>query len=334
MPARDSAPASVRAAPRPDLLTYAAFGLLVLLISGNTIAVRYTNRALPPFWGAGTRFTAAALIFFAVVALKRYPLPRGRALLGSVIYGVLQFGLGYALGYRALLHLTAGLFAVILATGPILTLFYAVLARVESFRLQTLLGAVIAVAGIALILLEGAGIRVPLGSALLALGMAMSFALASVVVKASQPVNNAAMNAVGMAVGAPILLLLSLIFGEKATLPADLSTWLAQGYLVVGGGVGLFMVMLFLLKRWTATAVSYQSVLSPIATILFSAWLLGEHLSAWLLAGGVLVLGGVYLGVLMPRWGAGKVAQPAERSLEVLNVDGCIAMPGSPECSP
>ncbi len=52
------------------------------------------------------------------------------------------------------------------------------------------------------------------------------------------------------------------------------------------------------MKRWTATGVSYQSVLSPPLTIALSAWLLQEPLTGGLFLGGALVLAGVYLGAL------------------------------------
>ncbi len=40
----------------PDALTLAAFAVAVTLGGGNLLAVRVSNRELPPFWGAGLRF--------------------------------------------------------------------------------------------------------------------------------------------------------------------------------------------------------------------------------------------------------------------------------------
>ena len=37
-----------------------AFAGAVLLIGSNLVAIRFSNRELPPFWGAGTRFAIAA----------------------------------------------------------------------------------------------------------------------------------------------------------------------------------------------------------------------------------------------------------------------------------
>jgi drug/metabolite transporter (DMT)-like permease len=46
--------------------------------------------------------------------------------------------------------------------------------------------------------------------------------------------------------------------------------------------------------------VAYGFVLTPIVTILLSAWLDDEPLHLSLLLGGVLILAGVYVGALRP----------------------------------
>ena len=73
---------SVKIRQRVDLLTIAAYGVLILLIGGNFVAVRFSSFGLPPFWGAGIRFLAASLLLFLYVAMRRHPLPKGRALAG------------------------------------------------------------------------------------------------------------------------------------------------------------------------------------------------------------------------------------------------------------
>lgn len=67
----------------PDRVTLAAFFLLALVGGANAVAVRFSNSGLPPFWGAGTRFALAALIFWAIILARGTPLPKGRALIGA-----------------------------------------------------------------------------------------------------------------------------------------------------------------------------------------------------------------------------------------------------------
>ena len=301
---RKSAQSKVEKVPasqaRPDPVTLAAFAVLVVFIAGNVVAVRFTNRELSPFWGAGTRFVFASMLFFLYVLFRRLPLPRGRALAGVLIFGILQFGVGFALVYWALQEVPAGLASVILASVPLFTLLFAFAARLEPLRVRGVIGSLAAVGGIAAMFGERAGRDIPPGYLLAAVGTAAIFALAPVVVKAFPQVHLATTNAVGMITGALLLLTLAFVYKESMAVPGNLATWAAFLYLVLPGSVGVFGLLLFVLKRWTATAVSYQAVLSPLVAIALSAWLLGEPLTGGLFLGSLLVTAGVYIGAIAP----------------------------------
>ncbi|RPJ42960.1 MAG: EamA family transporter, partial [Chloroflexi bacterium] len=132
----------------PDRLTLLAFFTTVIFGGLNAIAVKFSNAELPPFFGAAVRFGLAALILFAIVLILRLRIPGGRSLWGAVVFGALTFGLGYALLYWSLLQIQAGLTMVILALVPLLTLLLAIAHRLETFRWEALLGALLAVLGI------------------------------------------------------------------------------------------------------------------------------------------------------------------------------------------
>ena len=111
-------------AARIDRGTWIAFVLMVVLAGGNAVAVRFSNSELPPFWGAALRFAAAALIFWIMVAVRRIALPKGRALIGVLLYGLLAVGASYALLYWALIRATASLAGATLAFVPLMILFF------------------------------------------------------------------------------------------------------------------------------------------------------------------------------------------------------------------
>jgi len=289
-----------QASTRPNSLTLIGFSVLVVLVAANVIAIKFINQELPPFWGAGTRFAIAAALFYGVVLYQRLKLPRGRALVGALLFGTLQFGFGFALGYWALVEVPANLASVILATIPLFTLLFAFFARLEPIRLRGVLGAIVAIGGIGIIFGTDTGKAIPITYFLAAFGGVACFSLALVVVKLFPPIHPATMNTIGMFAGALILLGLSLLYGEEPVIPKNLSTWVAQIYLIIPGSVGVFGLILFLLGRWTASGVSFQAVLTPIATISLSAWLLGEPLTSGLFLGCIFVLAGVYVGVLAP----------------------------------
>jgi drug/metabolite transporter (DMT)-like permease len=238
-------------------------------------------------------------MIFAVISVGIHAgMPRGRALVGAVLYGALQFGGGFGLIYLGLVHAHAGLGQVLLACVPLFTFGLALLHGQERLRWEGLVGATLAVGGIAVVFASGVSAGVPLGSMLTIVAGAVCWAEALVVVKGFPAVHPAAMNTVGMTVGTLVLLALTLIFDEAYAIPDQGSTWGAQAYLVIGGSVGVFWLYVFVLRRWTASAASYQLVLIPLVTVVLSSWLQDERITWTFGAGSILVLIGVYLGVL------------------------------------
>jgi drug/metabolite transporter (DMT)-like permease len=284
----------------PDRLTLSAFAVLATIGGANSVGIRFSNRELAPFWGAGLRFALAGLFFFVIVWARRLPLPRGRALVGALIFGALGFGLSYALVYWGLLEVPAGFTQIILASVPLLTFFFAVLHGQEAFGWRPLAGALIALAGIG-VMFRAPVTAVPFLPFLAILGTAACVAESTVVARQFPKIHLATMNAVAMTTGAVLLLAASVVAGETRALPTSAVTWAAVGYLVLVGSVAIFALFLFILKRWTASATSYLFVLFPISAVALSAWLEGEPLSTTLLLGGALVVLGVYVGALATR---------------------------------
>ncbi|MCE3287254.1 MAG: multidrug transporter permease [Gaiellaceae bacterium] len=281
-----------------DRATLAAFVTGSVLAGGNGVAIRFSNRELDPFWGAGLRFVLSALLMFGLVALLRMTLPRGRALAGAVVFGLLQFAAAYALAYYALVELHAGFGQILLALVPLMTLFLAVGQRQERFHVAALGGALLALAGIVVMSSAAFEGSLPLLSVLAAIASALCFAEAAVLVRRLPPVHPVAMSAVGMTTGGVALVLAALVAGETLELPNRSATWSAVLYIATFGSVGVFLLYLFVLGRWVASRAAYSFVLIPIVTVVLSAWLDDEPLGVGLLLGGALVLAGVYVGAL------------------------------------
>ena len=110
---------------RIDGLTLVAFLAVVILGGSNAVAVRFSNFELPPFWGAAFRFASAAAIFWVIVLIRRIEIPRGRALQGALIYGILTIGINYAFIYWALVYVPASLAIVFLTLAPLFTFLFA-----------------------------------------------------------------------------------------------------------------------------------------------------------------------------------------------------------------
>jgi drug/metabolite transporter (DMT)-like permease len=280
-------------------LVWPAFFVVVLLGGSNAVAVRFSNLELPPFWGATLRFASAAVLFWAVVLIRRIDIPKGRALLGALVFGALSIGVSYAFLYWALVFVPASTTMVVLALGPLLTFFLAWAHGQESFRLSGLIGAVVAFTGILVAVGSQVGSSIPLLPILALVAAAAAIAEASVLFKFFPGSDPIAVNALALTIGAAILLVISLITKETWSLPSARATWTAYAYLVLGGSGVLFYLYLYILERWTASATSYGFLLFPVATVFIASWLADEVISPRFAVGGVIVLVGVWVGAMM-----------------------------------
>ncbi|ELT43554.1 DMT family transporter [Arthrobacter nitrophenolicus] len=294
-----------------------AFLVQAVLAGGNAIGIRFSNRELEPLWGAGLRFALAATILLTVMAALRLALPRGRALFGSVLYGLFNFGLSFALIYYGLVRVQAGLAQTLLALVPLATLLLAVLWRQERVRAAAVIGTLLALAGVALMSRDSLQRDVPLTSVLAVVCGAFCFAQALVLVRRFPGVHPVTMNAVGMTSGAAVLLTAAMAAGDPLVIPQRIETWLAIGYLVVIGSVVVFLLYLVVLQSWLATRAAYGFVIIPFITVLLSAWLDDEPVTINLVLGGLLVLAGVYVGALRPG-----LTPPAEQDPGTDRSDG------------
>jgi drug/metabolite transporter (DMT)-like permease len=290
----------------PDRATLVAFATFVLIGGFNFVAVRFSNRELAPMFGAGVRFTIAALILLAVVALRRLPVARGRALKAAVLYGLLNFTAAYGLAYWALTTLPAGIGAVVFAATPLFTVFLAPLHGIERFRVRGLVGSLITLVGIVILANPTGADRLPWLALLAMLGSAAAAAEAGVVLKLLPSAHPISTNALAMAIGGPLLLVVSGLIGESWALPAEAETWVAVSYLAVIGSVGLFGLFLFVLRRWSATGTSYATAIIPVITVIVGSLLASEPITVGMVIGGAIVLVGVYIGAL-----AGKAKDAA-----------------------
>jgi drug/metabolite transporter (DMT)-like permease len=277
-----------------------AFVTYAVLAGGNGVGVRFSNRELVPLWGAGLRFALAAALLLAVMVLLRLTFPRGRALIGSLLYGLFNFAGSFGLTYYGLVQVHAGLGQILLAVVSLATLLLAVLWRQERLAAAAGIGTLLALAGVAVISYSPLQQNVSLLSVLAVVGGAICFAQALVLVRRFPPVHLATMNAIGMTTGAAVLLAAALVSDEPMVLPHRPQTWAAMAYLVVIGSVVVFLLYLIVLRYRTASRASYGFVIIPFVTIVLSAWLDNEPVGAGLVLGGLLVLAGVYVGALRP----------------------------------
>ena len=284
----------------PDKVTLIAFLSFIIVSGGASVAIRFTYAELPTFWSGAARFICGGLFFWVWVLFGRIPLPRGKALVGAILFGVFSMGLSFTFIYYGLTKTPASLYQTIVALVPLLTLFFAFFHGLEPFRSRGLIGALLTVAGIA-IAVGGSGIAdLSILHILAIIAGAACFAEAGVVAKLFPRSHPVATNAIAMTVGALILGVASFLAGETPVIPTTATTWIAFGYIVIFVTIIAFRLYLYILGRWTASGTSYSFVLIPLVTIILASWLANEQITWQFLVGGTLVVFGVWVGALLP----------------------------------
>jgi drug/metabolite transporter (DMT)-like permease len=283
---------------RGETATLVAFLLAVVLGGIGPVMTRITLSEMPPMWGGAFRFSLAAILLAVIVVARGVPLPRGRALVGTIMFGSLGMGLSTILIYRGLVDAPAGVSQVILALVPLETFLFALVLRIERFRFAGLVGAALAVIGVGVVFGDQLSANVPIGGLLSILAAGISIASTTVVLKrfpTSHPLSAAA---VALPIGALMFWAASIAFGEPRPLPTSQSVWLALAWLVFVGTLGVMTLFLFVIQRLSASTASYQFLLLPLVTVLVSAVVTGEQITPAFLVGAAIVLAGVYIGII------------------------------------
>lgn len=304
-----------RLGSRDQRINAVLFVAIALIGGGNPVGVAIAVNELDPMWAAASRFTTAGVLFALAMLVLRIPIPHGRALTGSLLYGLFGFFGAFAFLFWGFLETPPGTGQIIVALVPLLTLLLAVAHGLERFSVRALIGMLIAFGGLVFLVADRIEANVPLPSLLAVVAGAVLLAESGVIVKLTPRAHPVASNAVGMLAGGLLLLLLSALIGDRWVLPTQSDTWLAMIFLVIGGSLAVFSLFVFLLGRWSASAVSYTLLLQPLPTIIYSSILTHEPITPALFVGGVVILLGVYIGAFSKQ-PATIVDDPAAASTE------------------
>jgi len=278
-----------------------------------------TYAELAPFWAGTSRFALAALVFWVLVFFRKLPVPKGRALLGALLFGTLTVGLAFILIGWGLVATPASRYQILMAMVPLLTVFLASLHGIEAITRRGVFGSLLAVVGIAFTVGGASTSDISLPHIAAIIIAAVFIAEGGVLIKKFPPNPPVVTNAIGMTVGAIILGIASLVSGEAWNIPTQTNTWLAFIYLVVFVTVVAFLLYMFVLSKWSASGTSYGFVLVPLVTIVVASTLAGEEITLNFLVGAGLVLAGVLVGALLPsRTKPVPVEECKDRSGQVL----------------
>jgi len=283
----------------------AAHLLLVLAVMAvwgtNFVVIKYALAHLPPLLLAALRFGLAAVPL--VFVLPRPRVPWANLAFYGVVIGAGQFGL---LFFAMTRYISPGLASLVVQAQAFFTVGLALFGAGERVRPYQLAAMLVAAAGIAIIATHTDGQTTALG-VVLVLGAALSWALGNTAGRAAGRVNVLAYVAWSSLFAVPPLLGLSLALegwpriaaGLRA---ADALTWAAVLWQSLGNTIFGYGVWAWMLARYPAATVSPFSLLVPVFGMGAAALALGEPMPPWKLAAAALVLAGLALNVLWPRW--------------------------------
>ena len=270
------------------------------LWGGNPVAVKFSLIAFPPLTTAFLRFA----IGIACIALwARW---RGVRLLPEkgewrpLWIVALLFAVQIASMNVGFHHTSGAMGSVLIATNPLFAVVFAhFLVAGDRMTAARALGLLVAMAGTSLVLLGDADIAaldpgaagnwIVLSSAVM-LGLRLS--LSARFVRRIDPTKVAIWQ---MVLSLPLFgagaLWLEEIAWDRVGI-GPIAGLLFQGVVIAGVG---FTVSYHLMKRYTPSVMMSFNFVSPVAGVLFAAWLLGDRIGSFLLAGMALVAVGLYL---------------------------------------
>jgi drug/metabolite transporter (DMT)-like permease len=228
----------------------------------------------PPFLSAALRFTLAALILGAAMALGLgKPRPQRKAVAWLAVAGLLNAA-GYALLYRAEQDVAGGVAAVLYGTMPLVTATVAGLTGTERLRASAVAGALVGLAGIAIIFRDRMAVSAGQGlGVLLVLGSVVCASTFSVIVKRHAAASSAfASTAVFFPATALGLWALTAAV-ERQPLPSPLPPvpTAALVYLAVLGSVVTFGAYFYLVRRVRLATLTTLVLVEPIVALFVDA---------------------------------------------------------------
>ncbi len=265
------------------------FGALFALyiIWGSTyFVIRIGVESWPPLMMAGVRFLAAGILLLAFLLLRGHKLPPLRPLLNAALIGLLLLAVGNGMVTVAEhQNVPSGIAAVVVATVPLFTLCFSRLFGIKTRKLEWV-GIAIGLAGIIMLNSGGNLSGNPWGAILILIG-SISWAFGSVYgSRITLPVGMMA-GAIEMLAAGVVLMIASMIAGEKLTALPSLSGFLAVGYLALFGSIIAINAYMYLIRNGSPALATSYAYVNPVVAVLLGTGLGGETLSKieWLALG-------------------------------------------------
>lgn len=285
-------------------LRHFLLALAVVAIWGsNFVVIRIGLNHLPPLLFAAMRFT---LVFLpAALFLKKPAVSWGKLAAYGMLIGAGQFGLLF-MAMKG--HISPGIASLVIQTQVFFTIGLSMIISRERLAPVQAISLLLAGGGLAIILLQGGGAATPLGLSLVLLA-ALSWGIGNIVGRMPPGVNMLAFVVWSSLFAVPPLFAMSLLTEGWPAISAGVSsanagTWAALVWQSVGNSLFGYSAWAWLMTRYPTATVAPMALLVPVFGMASSLVFLHEPLPLWKLAAAALVLAGLALNLLWPKFRA------------------------------
>ena len=280
---------------------FAEIGLLVTVViwSANFVVVKASIGAIGPFTFTGARYLVAAITLLLILWRRQGSIRPPAGLVALLLLGLIGFGGYQVLWTTGLTQISAGDSALLIAASPVLVALLAAAVGMDRLTAPKLAGALIAFAGVAVVIGGSQGLS--LGSSLvgdaLTLGAAVLWAVytvgASRVIRRIDPLQATTWTVIGGA-----CLLVPLGIAEAAVRPpTDVTPALILAILYAGAlAAGISNVFVInAIRSVGPTRATAMQFLVPAGAVVLGAIFLAEPVGLPQVIGGAVIVLGVWL---------------------------------------
>ncbi|WP_062430873.1 EamA family transporter [Herbidospora daliensis] len=277
----------------------------VYIVWGSTyLGIGIVIETMPPFVSGALRFIVAAAILGVFLLIKSGPQAfrmSRREFLDAAAVGLLLLTGGNGMVAVAEQHISTGLAALLVASTPLWLVIMRTVFR-DRPHVLTLTGVLVGFLGVAGISLTGGMSGGTVGVVVILLA-SFSWAVGSFMSgRAPMPKNPFAASTVEMVVGGAGLLACSGLAGEHLVWSqVSGASWAALAYLILVGSLVGFTSYVWLLGNAPISLVSTYAYVNPVVAVALGMIILGETVTAMMVAAGLVIVAGVALVVSTER---------------------------------
>lgn len=257
------------------------------------LANKFSLESFPPFALNAVRFLSAGIVLYFYLRFRGEERMGLRGWLQSFLVGGLLFIGGAGLLCVGQQWVASGLSATLIATVPLWTVLFAGIWERFPSPMEWA-GLALGLAGVGFLNLEKGISGHPLG-ALIIIGAAVTWGLGSVINNRFKELGKPIASATEMIAGGILLLVVSLIIGERITWPLTPRSILGMFHLVLFASIIGFTIYRFLLRTVRPAIATSYALANPVTATALGTIFAGESISVIALAAMAVILSGVAL---------------------------------------